>query len=58
MDGTICNVWGRNAVIFSRSSSTMIDYLGINGTITCIVTLFLAEYCGFGWVVDTLFLIF
>ena len=53
MDGTICNVWERNAVIFSRSCSTMIDYFGINGTITCIVTLFLAEYCGFGWVVGT-----
>ena len=44
MDGTICNVWERNAVIFSRSCSTMIDYFGINGTITCIVTLFLAEF--------------
>ena len=48
MDGTIFNVLRQNAVIFSLSSSTMIDYFGINGTITCIVTLFLAEYCGFG----------
>ena len=36
----------------------IIHCFGINGTITCIVTLFLAEYCGIGWVVDTLFLIF
>ena len=36
----------------------IIDYFGINGTITCIVTLFLAEYCGFGWVVGTFFWVF
>ena len=31
---------------------------GINVYIICIVTLFLAEYCGFGWVVGTFFWIF
>ena len=57
--GAICKVWGRNTVIFFWSSKSMIiDYFGINGTITCIVTLFLAEYCGFGWVVGTFFWVF
>ena len=31
---------------------------GINVSIICIVTLFLAEYCGFGWVVGTFFWVF
>ena len=31
---------------------------GINVYIICIVTLFLAEYCGFGWVVGTFVWIF
>ena len=32
--------------------------LGINASIICIETLFLAEYCGFGWVVGTFFWVF
>ena len=31
---------------------------GINVSIICIVTLFLTEYCGFGWVVGTFFWVF
>ena len=31
---------------------------GINVSIICIVTLLLAEYCGFGWVVGTFFWVF
>ena len=32
--------------------------IGINVSITCIETLFLAEYCAFGWVVGTFFWVF
>ena len=34
------------------------ERFGINSSIICIVTLFLAEYCGFGWVVGTFFWVF
>ena len=36
----------------------MIKGGGINASIICIETLFLAEYCGFGWVVGTFFWVF
>ena len=58
MHRTVYNVWRQNAVICCLSNNTMsIDCFGINGSITCILTLFLAEYCGFGREVGTLFLI-
>ena len=36
----------------------MIKGGGINASIICIETLFLAEYCGFGWVVGIFFWVF
>ena len=52
--------WMRATQLFWRSLIFQLTCKGggINVCIICIVTLFLAEYCGFGWVVGTFFWIF
>ena len=46
-------------VLYNSITLCFVDKVdGINVYIICIVTLFLAEYCGFGWVVGTFVWIF